>query len=204
MITLSTVLAVMITTIMAVPYTSIVEWILHKTVMHKPVKIRLPWRTYIFEYPFEAHAITHHGIFKADETYHLRNEADKFTIPMAWWNGPVLTIIATIPFMVVSLILGTWVISATAGCVIFAYYCTYEYIHWCMHLPRQRNIERTGVFFRLNGHHLLHHRYMHKNFNVVLPFADLIFGTLLRRAPVRFKQATGPAVPNVQPIETPS
>ena len=40
---------------------------------------------------------------------------------------------------------------------------------------------------------------MHKNFNVVLPFADLCLGTLLLRSKVHFKQAEGPAVPNVQP-----
>jgi sterol desaturase/sphingolipid hydroxylase (fatty acid hydroxylase superfamily) len=68
-----------------------------------------------------------------------------------------------------------------------------------MHLPRKRRIERSGIFFRLNGHHLLHHRYMHKNFNVVLPLADLCLGTLIVRSKVHFKQAEGASVPNVQP-----
>ena len=72
-------------------------------------------------------------------------------------------------------------------------------MHWCMHLPRKRNVERSGIFFRLNGHHLLHHRYMGKNFNVVLPLADLCLGTLLLRSKVHFPQAVGPSVPNVQP-----
>jgi sterol desaturase/sphingolipid hydroxylase (fatty acid hydroxylase superfamily) len=80
------------------------------------------------------------------------------------------------------------------------YYGAYEYLHWCMHLPRERRVERSGLFFRLNGHHLLHHRYMGKNFNVVCPLADLCLGTLLLRSPVAFAQATGPAVPNVQPL----
>ncbi len=74
-------------------------------------------------------------------------------------------------------------------------------MHWCMHLPRKRNVERSGIFFRLNGHHLLHHRYMHKNFNVVLPLADLCLGTLLLRSKVHFKQAVWPLCPNVQPKE---
>ena len=53
--------------------------------------------------------------------------------------------------------------------------------------------------FRLNGHHLLHHRYMGKNFNVVLPLADLCCCTLLLRSRVAFAQAQGPSVPDVQP-----
>jgi sterol desaturase/sphingolipid hydroxylase (fatty acid hydroxylase superfamily) len=68
-----------------------------------------------------------------------------------------------------------------------------------MHLPKKRHMERSGIFFRLNGHHLLHHRYMGKNFNVVLPLADLCCRTLLLRSRVAFAQAQGPAVPDVQP-----
>jgi hypothetical protein len=79
------------------------------------------------------------------------------------------------------------------------YYGAYEYIHWCMHLPKARRLEQAWVFRRLNGHHLLHHRYMHKNFNVVFPLADFLLGTLMLRSKLRFAQATGPAVPDVQP-----
>jgi sterol desaturase/sphingolipid hydroxylase (fatty acid hydroxylase superfamily) len=68
-----------------------------------------------------------------------------------------------------------------------------------MHLPRKRHVERSGIFFRLNGHHLLHHRYMGKNFNVVLPLADLSLRTLLLRSKIAFAQARGSSVPDVQP-----
>jgi sterol desaturase/sphingolipid hydroxylase (fatty acid hydroxylase superfamily) len=68
-----------------------------------------------------------------------------------------------------------------------------------MHIPRKRRIERNGIFFRLNGHHLLHHRYMNKNYNVVFPLADAVLGTLLRRSPISFRQAAGQSVPDVQP-----
>ena len=102
--------------------------------------------------------------------------------------------------MVPSWFIGQWAI-VLAGAVAFAsYYCTYEYMHWCMHLPKSRRIENSWLFRRLNGHHLLHHRYMHKNFNVVLPLADLCLGTFLARAKTKFAQATGPSVPNIQPL----
>jgi sterol desaturase/sphingolipid hydroxylase (fatty acid hydroxylase superfamily) len=69
-----------------------------------------------------------------------------------------------------------------------------------MHLPKMRFVEKTNLFRKLNGHHLLHHRYMNRNYNVVLPFADLIFGTLLRRSPIKFKQCSETyCLPNVQP-----
>lgn len=173
-------------------FASFFEWVLHRYVMHRPVGK--------FRYAFHAHAVVHHQVFKADHTYHLHRESDKETIPMAWWNGPVLIAIGVLPFIAISWPLGQWSF-ALGGLLAFAiYYGTYEYIHWCMHLPKARRVEQPRLFRKLNGHHLLHHRYMHKNFNVVLPLADLCLGTLMLRAKTRFAQATGPAVPDVQPL----
>ena len=179
----------------AVVFASFFEWALHRFVMHRPVGP--------FRYPYERHALIHHRIFKADESYHLLREPDKHTIPMAWWNGPALVTLCGAPFLVVSALLGQWGLATGAFLAIAVYYGAYEYLHWCMHLPRRRIVERSGIFFRLNGHHLLHHRYMHKNYNVVLPLADLCLGTLLPRAKVHFRQAQGPAVPDVQPRGVP-
>ncbi len=178
----------------AVFYCSLFEWVLHKYVMHRPLGS--------FRYPFESHALVHHQIFKADPTYHLIHEKDKHTIPMAWWNGPALIVVGSIPFVLVAWLTGHWVLLIGSVPACAAYYGAYEYIHWCMHLPRKRYVERSGIFFRLNGHHLLHHRYMHRNFNVVLPLADLCLGTLLLRSKIHFQQAQGPSVPDVQPRTT--
>jgi hypothetical protein len=173
-------------------FASFFEWVLHKYVMHRPV-----WN---FRYAFQAHAVVHHKTFKADHTYHLVDEKDKETIPMAWWNGPLLIAIGVVPFALLSWLTGQWAF-ALGGFLAFAgYYGTYEYIHWCMHLPKDRRVEKPWLFRRLNGHHLLHHRYMHKNFNVVLPLADFCLGTLMLRSKIRFAQARGASVPDVQPI----
>jgi sterol desaturase/sphingolipid hydroxylase (fatty acid hydroxylase superfamily) len=118
---------------------------------------------------------------------------------MAWWNGPVLIAVGIIPFVVAAWAIGSWGVLCGSLLACAGYYGVYEYMHWCMHLPKKRDIERSGIYFRLNGHHLLHHRYMKKNFNVVFPLADLLLGTLVRRSPVHFKQARGPMLPDVQP-----
>jgi len=122
---------------------------------------------------------------------------------MAWWNGPVLVLIGITPFVLVAWMTQHWGLAIGALLVCGGYYGAYEYLHWCMHLPRRRAVERSGIFFRLNGHHILHHRYMGKNFNVVLPLADLLLGTLLLRARIRFAQPVGPSVPDVQPLQKP-
>lgn len=184
--------------VLSVSFVSIFEWTLHRYIMHR--------KLFGFTYAFHAHASVHHQIFKADETYHLQDQKDRYTIPMAWWNGPVLIIMVTtialglaectrlyiVPISRMTVVL--WI-----GSVSLVYFALYESLHWCMHLPRKRRIERTGFFFRLNGHHLLHHRYMNRNFNVVLPLADFLFGTLLLRSPIAFKQARGSQIPDVQP-----
>ena len=172
-------------------YASFLEWLLHRYLMHRPIGK--------FRYPYERHALVHHRIFRADHTYHLIDEKDAQTIPMAWWNGPLLIALEVQPFVLAAFLTGQWGFLCGAVVACIGYYGAYEYMHWCMHLPKKRQVERSGIFLRLNGHHLLHHRYMGRNFNVVLPLADLCFGTLLLRSKVSFKQARGPAVPDVQP-----
>ena len=179
-------------------YASVFEWVFHKYVMHRPLGK--------FRYPFKAHTLTHHRLFRADYSYHLQKGVERKKIRMAWWNGPVLIVLVTIPFAVMAMFLRgfvgfyeTWAILGTGLCVATGYYTAYEYLHWCMHLPRNRRVERSRIFRRLNGHHVLHHRYMRTNYNVVLPFADLLFDTLLLRARNPFMQVRGSAVPDVQP-----
>jgi hypothetical protein len=172
-------------------FASFFEWALHRFFMHRHFGR--------FRYAFRAHALVHHQSFKADHTYHLIHEADKETIPMAWWNGPVLIAIGLLPVLAVAWILGHWGLVAGAVLIYVAYYAAYEYMHWCRHLPRCRLVERSWIFRRLNGHHLLHPRYMQKNFNVVLPLADLVLGTLLLRSKIHFSQVRGASVPDVQP-----
>jgi hypothetical protein len=146
-----------------------------------------------------AHAVTHHHLFKADETYHLKHEEQENKVTMAWWNALVMWGSHAPLILLVQWALGEPIFFGVLLAMIL-YYATYEYLHWCMHVPKQRSLERSGFFFRLNGHHLLHHRYPDRNLNVVLPLADLLFGTLLRRSPVKFAQARGPSIPDVQPL----
>ncbi len=183
----------------ALVYTSISEWLLHRYVMHRPVGN--------FRYAFEAHTMTHHRLMRADETYHLNDLERKNKIRMAWWNGPAIVAIGGIPFYLMAWGIGAasaawagWTIALTGVVVFASYYVVYERLHWCMHLPKSRRLERWRVFHYLNGHHVLHHRYMDSNLNVVLPLADLMFGTLLLRSKKPFCQVRGPSVPDLQPL----
>lgn len=178
---------IILTIVGLILWCSICEWCLHRFVMHRPLLK--------FDYAYVAHTKVHHHVFKYDETYHCQKDDDKSTIPMAWWNGLVIASLAGLPMFVFGykMFLLTFVIA-------LCYYGVYETIHWYMHLPNRRSIEYRWWFRKLNGHHLLHHRYMYKNYNVVLPFADFIFGTLLLRSPIKFGQCKATyCLPDVQP-----
>lgn len=183
----------LISFLIAFVYGSFCEWVLHKFVMHKPLGK--------FTYPYTAHTKTHHRQFRANEAYHLidSEKQSKGKIPMAWWNFLVFIAVFPLPFVIPAVLWENWLIWFGAFLAVGCYYVIYEYIHWCFHLPKERRVEMCWLFRRLNGHHLLHHRYMGKNFNVVFPLADLCLGTLILRSKTPFTQPKHPAVPNVQP-----
>jgi len=45
----------------------------------------------------------------------------------------------------------SWWVLLGAFAAACAYYTTYEYLHWCMHKPKHRLLERSGIFFVLNA-----------------------------------------------------
>lgn len=153
---------------------SVCEWTLHKFLMHKPHKF--------FMYPYSTHTLTHHVVFKGDDSYDDSYDKEHH-VPMSWWNGVIITVLSASVFLVFSIKL-----FFIAYMVSLWYYCLYEYIHWCMHLPKNRFIEKSAVFKWLNNHHLLHHKYMNRNYNVVVPFADFIFGTLMTKEKAKFSK----------------
>lgn len=136
--------------------------------MHRPT---------LFQYPFRAHAQVHHQVFKADNTYHLQRPEDKWLITFAWWNFPLMLgihapVVAAFEYFGIHVALGAVLSMST-------YYFCYEYFHFCMHKPGTRFFENTRLFRFINKHHRLHHKFMFRNLNVVLPLADLTFGTLM-------------------------
>jgi len=149
-------------------YASFFEWTLHKYLMHKPL-----WR-----YPFYAHAVVHHGLFRTGEDYFLSDAKVIRKVRFAWWNAPFILLLHAPAIL--------WLQDALAGNIIsgaFAalvlYYFLYEYLHYCMHIPKGRRLENTAWFRWLDSHHHMHHKRHFSNLNVVLPLADFIFRTLV-------------------------
>ncbi|MBI4589998.1 MAG: sterol desaturase family protein [Candidatus Rokubacteria bacterium] len=149
-------------------YANLFEYAFHRWVLHRPSRM-LP-------YSYEMHALLHHRVFRGDATYHVQRYEDRDLILFQWWQAPLILAVHA-P--------AVWGVQAASGFPLFwggmtalaVYYGLYESLHWCMHNPTGRWIERTRVFHYLDAHHRLHHRLWRLNFNVVLPIGDLVFGT---------------------------
>ncbi len=154
--------------------------------MHRPL---------LWDYPYRAHALTHHQVFKADETYHIQHDENVHEVTFAWWNAPLLIGLHVPILYGIQLLLGIPVLVAGLAAM-GLYYFLYEYLHWCMHVPRRRWFEHTRVFLWINEHHVAHHRRMYTNFNVVLPLADFVLRT---RRPLQAKARTRASHESVSP-----
>jgi hypothetical protein len=149
-------------------YGSFFEWSLHKYLMHQP-----RW-----QYPFRAHALIHHGLFRTGADYFLSDPAHMRKIRFAWWNAPLIIILHMPAILSIEYIFGVRILLG-ATTAIAVYYGLYEYLHYCMHVPKARRLEHTAWFRWLDSHHHMHHKRHLKNLNVVLPLADAVFGTLI-------------------------
>jgi hypothetical protein len=157
-----------VTLLLCFSYVSFFEWVLHKYLMHTP----------LLGYSFHAHALVHHGLFRADRSYHLQRAEDEPKVTFAWWNAPGLLFLHLPLLIVLGSLGGRAAYWGGAGGLV-SYYALYEYLHWCMHVPHGRWFETTRVFRFLKAHHYLHHRFAFRNLNVVLPLADWLLGTLV-------------------------
>jgi len=131
-----------------------------------------------WQYPFRAHALVHHGIFRSGPKYFLSAHEDFGKIRFAWWQGPVILILHA-PVIV-------WIQHTLEFEIFFGalsslglYYSLYEYLHFCMHVPKGRWFEKSAWFDWLDSHHHMHHERQLINLNVVLPLADAVLGTLV-------------------------
>lgn len=152
-------------------YAGLFEYAFHRWVLHRP--------SHVLPYPFEVHVLLHHQVFRGDGRYHVQEENDRNLILFQWWQASLLLAVHA-PVV--------WAIERTSGVPVFwsgmaalaAYYAVYEYLHWCMHNPAGRWVERMRLFRYLDARHRLHHAKWRVNFNVVLPIGDLLFGTIRR------------------------
>jgi len=153
-------------------YATMLEYVVHRWVMHRP------WR--VLSMPFRTHTRFHHRIFHGAGAYHVQQKEDGDHIRLFKNWQACLWLGAHVPAL--------WGLQWASSLPVFyggmlglaVYTVLYEYLHWFMHSPAGRWVERTRVFRVLDTHHRLHHQLWSTNFNLMLPLGDIVFGTFQR------------------------
>lgn len=149
------------------------EWYVHKNLMHR--------RRRLTRVLYDRHTPEHHRVFRHDDmAIRTSRELRLVLIPAMGVLGIVLLTVpaALLAGWSISPNVGWLVLSSSAFCVV-----GYELTHLCYHLPEDSLIYRVGLIRTLREHHARHHdpRLMQdSNFNVTVPLADVLFGTLAR------------------------
>jgi sterol desaturase/sphingolipid hydroxylase (fatty acid hydroxylase superfamily) len=153
-----------------------VEWHAHRGMLHRRVRY--------LEVFFVRHTPQHHGIFVATDMSMRSARELKFVLLPAYGILGILALTSPLTFALAWLgqpnLAALWVASVTF------YVLSYEWLHLAYHLPQESWLGRTRALAILRRHHQTHHapQLMHRwNFNVTLPFWDLVRGTVYRGAP---------------------
>ena len=167
--------------LVAVVQSSFFEWAFHRYWLHRP---------WLPKECFTQHTLIHHQLCKFDDTFHVVEEEQHEALHFQWWGGPVLIMIGASPWILLSIGLSLAGVSLPYIPFVLAfiggntlYYVGYESLHYLMHKPAVPLIERSRPFQFIKRHHRIHHVYMNRNLNVLLPLADWVLGTLVTEMP---------------------
>ena len=151
-------------------HASLAEWVIHRFLMHRPILG--------IQHFFIGHAKVHHGRYQADASY-VVGDREPTELTLAWWAMPFPVLLQT-PLLA-AVALGVSLPAAAGLLAAFSVYqASYEFFHYCMHVPANRWFERTSAFKWIDAHHFQHHHKHSTNLNIILPIADYLFGTRRR------------------------
>ncbi|WP_408596710.1 sterol desaturase/SRPBCC family protein [Pseudomonas sp. PLMAX] len=128
---------------------------------------------------YARHAGDHHSFFAPGHmTYESARDWRVILFPA--WLIVLHTLLVTLPLWWLLKPLDANVAGLVGGCLVLGY-LTYEVFHACEHLPPHNRITRLPWIRQMRRLHELHHRremMQQRNFNIVFPLMDYLFGTL--------------------------
>jgi hypothetical protein len=128
---------------------------------------------------YARHAGDHHSFFTPG---HMAYDStrDWRVILFPAWLIVLHTGVITLPLWWLLSHINTNVAGLFGGCLLLGY-LTYEVFHACEHLPPSNRLTRLPWIRQMRRLHELHHRrelMQERNFNIVFPLMDYLFGTL--------------------------
>ena len=128
---------------------------------------------------YARHAGDHHSFFAPGHmTYDSARDWRVILFPA--WLIVLHTVVITLPVWWLLEQFDANVAGLFGGCLVLGY-LTYEVFHACEHLPPENPVTRLPWIRQMRRLHELHHRrelMQERNFNIVFPLMDYLFGTL--------------------------
>jgi hypothetical protein len=164
------VLHAMVSAAIAYPIVSLIEYLVHRHVMHSPRLARALKSKYLWE-TFWQHAATHHR-----QCYDVFNHDDRPCADVNIVIKPVTSLaVAVLPCMVMLTIDPLTSAILLMGAMING--AVWSRVHAEMHRPTTAWICESSLFKYLRRLHFLHHRHPGTNFNTLCPMWDWVLGT---------------------------
>ncbi|MHC8314563.1 sterol desaturase/SRPBCC family protein [Pseudomonas sp. LB3P31] len=128
---------------------------------------------------YARHAGDHHSFFTPG---HMAYDSarDWRVILFPAWLIVLHTLVITLPLWWLLSLVNANVAGLFGGCLVLGY-LAYEVFHACEHLPPSNGLTRLPWIRQMRRLHELHHRrelMQERNFNIVFPLMDYLFGTL--------------------------
>jgi hypothetical protein len=153
-------------------FANYVEYLAHKGPMHR--------RRRGLAILFERHTQQHHRYFTHQAmSYESARDFKMVLFPpvmLLFFLGAVAAPVGALLFWLASRNVALLYVTTAMG-----YFLTYEWLHFCHHLPAAHPLARIAVLRRLRAHHQTHHdpaQMNARNFNITFPICDRLFGTL--------------------------
>jgi len=146
---------------------SVSEYSVHRFAMHR-MRLAKLLGLEVMRNMVVNHMAIHH---KRDYHHHTHDKDDRLRDMQACGLIPVGIALVV-----------SWSVSPLMFYVGFVMSMVYAAVWWVVHLEMHRQegkwFSRTALFRYLEWRHQFHHVYPNTNFNVVVPFADWLFGTM--------------------------
>ncbi len=155
-------------------FANLVEWRVHKGPMHhRFAPLRLL---------FERHTLQHHRYYTHEAlAYTDTRDWQMVLFPpvmLLFFLGGIALPLGAVLFVAASRNLACLYVATAMG-----YFLTYEWLHFCHHLPESSALGALPPLRALRAHHRRHHdpaAMASQNFNITFPICDRLFGTLGR------------------------
>ncbi len=156
---------------------SFVEWWVHRTLMHRRPLPKSWYRLSYLAATFENHAVLHHQKFYEIYDYEPDPVGRELNIRFQWSD------LLTSNLLLLPLHAAYWSVSPVGSValvsMLLCYMFSWNALHAEMHMPTNGWAFRNPGFRFLNRHHYMHHMHPGRNYNVVFPLPDYLFGSVV-------------------------